>query len=73
MKRFEGKKVVITGAASGVGLATAERIAEEGGTLALMDINADGVKKAADDVTKRFGVKALAYGLDVTRDRKSVV
>jgi NAD(P)-dependent dehydrogenase (short-subunit alcohol dehydrogenase family) len=66
MKRFEGKKVVITGAASGVGQATAERIAEEGGTIALMDINADGVKKVADALASKFGVKTLSYGLDVS-------
>src|SRR5690606_11568371 len=64
MKRFEGRKVVITGAASGVGLATAERIAEEGGTLALMDINAEGVKKVAASLSEKFGVKTVSYGLD---------
>lgn len=66
MKRFEGKNVVITGAASGVGLATAERIAEEGGNVAVMDLNAEGVRKVADDLASRFGVKTFAYELDVS-------
>src|SRR5690606_21253769 len=55
-----------TGAASGVGLATAERIAEEGGTLALMDINEDGIKKVAQNLGEKFGVKTFAYRLDVS-------
>ena len=42
MKRFEGKNVVITGAAAGIGQATALRIAEEGGNVALIDIK-DGI------------------------------
>lgn len=66
MKRFEGKNVVITGAASGVGLATAERIAEEGGNVAVMDINAEGVQKVAESLASRFGVKTFAYELDVS-------
>jgi NAD(P)-dependent dehydrogenase (short-subunit alcohol dehydrogenase family) len=66
MKRFEGKKVVITGAASGIGRATADRIAEEGGAVALLDINAEGVEKAAKEVAEKFGVKTVHYALDVT-------
>ncbi len=66
MKRFEGKKVVITGAASGIGRATADRIAEEGGTVALMDVNVEGVEQAAKEVAAKFGVTAHHYGMDVT-------
>jgi NAD(P)-dependent dehydrogenase (short-subunit alcohol dehydrogenase family) len=66
MKRFEGKKVVITGAASGIGRATADRIAEEGGNVALIDINAEGVEKAAKEVAEKFGVKTHHYALDIT-------
>ena len=38
-KRFAGKVVVITGAASGIGAATAHRFAEEGASLVLADLN----------------------------------
>lgn len=39
MKRLEGKVVYITGAASGIGLATAQRFAEEGATVVGADLN----------------------------------
>jgi NAD(P)-dependent dehydrogenase (short-subunit alcohol dehydrogenase family) len=39
--RFDGKTVVVTGAASGIGRATASRIAHEGGRVVAVDISAD--------------------------------
>lgn len=45
--RFAGRRFYVTGAASGIGLATARRLAEGGAKLALIDVNADGLKAAA--------------------------
>ena len=39
MKRFEGKVVIVTGAASGIGEATARRFSSEGACVALVDLN----------------------------------
>jgi len=42
--RLEGKAGIVTGAASGLGRATAERLAAEGAQLVLMDMNAEGLE-----------------------------
>lgn len=65
MKRFEEKNVVITGAAAGIGQATAQRIAEEGGTCALIDLNAEGLT-ATKALVDAEGVKSWTYECNVT-------
>ncbi|TCN38287.1 meso-butanediol dehydrogenase/(S,S)-butanediol dehydrogenase/diacetyl reductase [Kribbella orskensis] len=59
-QRFKGKVALITGAASGIGAATARRIAAEGGTVVAAD--RDGV--AAEVLGKELGGRG--YRLDVT-------
>jgi meso-butanediol dehydrogenase/(S,S)-butanediol dehydrogenase/diacetyl reductase len=60
MNRFEDKVVIITGAASGIGRASAHIIAAEGGTIACVDINAAGLEKTVSDITAAGG-EAAAY------------
>jgi NAD(P)-dependent dehydrogenase (short-subunit alcohol dehydrogenase family) len=57
--RFSDKVVLITGAASGIGRATAERLASEGASLALSDVNADGLEETAT-ACRSEGVDVLA-------------
>jgi 2,3-dihydroxy-2,3-dihydro-p-cumate dehydrogenase len=45
--RFADRVALVTGAAQGIGLATARRLSEEGVRLALADIDADGLARAA--------------------------
>jgi NAD(P)-dependent dehydrogenase (short-subunit alcohol dehydrogenase family) len=54
MDRLEGRVAVITGAGSGIGLATARRFAAEGATVVAVDLNADAGKAAADEVGGDF-------------------
>jgi NAD(P)-dependent dehydrogenase (short-subunit alcohol dehydrogenase family) len=49
-QRLAGRVAVVTGAASGIGLATARRFAAEGAVVVCVDLDADGAAKAADDV-----------------------
>lgn len=50
MKRFEGKSVIITGAASGIGAATARRFAQEGAKLVLGDQDGDKLAAVAKEL-----------------------
>ncbi|MFI4965862.1 MAG: SDR family NAD(P)-dependent oxidoreductase [Caulobacterales bacterium] len=59
-----GSTVLITGAASGMGRATAEVFAAEGAHVALSDIAAESVREVADDLVHR-GFSAEAWTLDV--------
>jgi 3-oxoacyl-[acyl-carrier protein] reductase len=48
--RFAGRTAVITGGASGLGFETAKRIVAEGGKVALWDISAENLDKAAKEI-----------------------
>lgn len=48
MKRFTDKVVIVTGGGSGLGLAAAQRLADEGATLVLVDLRQDWLEAARD-------------------------
>lgn len=52
--RLDGRVAIVTGGASGIGLATAQRFAEEGAEVVVCDINTASGEKAAADVGGRF-------------------
>jgi 3-oxoacyl-[acyl-carrier protein] reductase len=56
-----GKRVLVTGAASGMGRATAELFADEGAHVAVVDVSADGVDAVVGRLTDAHGEDA-AYG-----------
>jgi meso-butanediol dehydrogenase / (S,S)-butanediol dehydrogenase / diacetyl reductase len=64
MQRFADKVVLVTGAASGIGRATVERLADEGATLACLDVQADAVEEVAE-LARKAGVEARAVVCDV--------
>jgi NADP-dependent 3-hydroxy acid dehydrogenase YdfG len=64
-KNIEGKVVVITGASSGLGEATARLLAKEGASVVLGARRADRLQSLADELTAG-GAKALALTTDVT-------
>jgi NAD(P)-dependent dehydrogenase (short-subunit alcohol dehydrogenase family) len=67
MRRLEGKVAVITGAASGMGRATAVRFAGEGANIVIADLNADGGQAAVREC-KENGGNAVFQMTDVTSD-----
>lgn len=50
MPRFSGKTVIVTGAASGIGAATARRFADEGANVVLNDLRADALQASVADL-----------------------
>ena len=61
MKDFNGKVVVITGAASGIGRAVARAFCEQGARLHLVDIDPEGVESLANELN------ATAYAVDCSK------
>ena len=60
MQRFEGKRIIVTGAGSGFGEATARRFAAEGGRVMLSDVNAEGLARVTDALATEFGPDSVA-------------
>jgi len=59
--RLDGIRVLITGAASGIGAACARRMARDGARLLLADLNGEGAKTLADELGQ------ASVQVDVTR------
>ena len=64
MNRFEGRTAIVTGAASGIGLATARRLADEGARVIIADLHAEAAIAAA----KALPDGAIGLGCDVSDD-----
>ena len=63
-KRFEGRSAIVTGAASGMGLLTSQKLAEEGAVVYMVDINAERLEEETAKITERGG-KAAACRADL--------
>lgn len=69
MLRFHGKVAVVTGAGSGIGAATALRLAAEGAAVVVSDINMASATQVAAEI-QRAGGRATAVRTDVSLERE---
>jgi rhamnulose-1-phosphate aldolase/alcohol dehydrogenase len=68
-RELAGKVVVVTGGASGIGRATARRLAEDGAHVVIFDINLEGAQKVAEELTAKHGHRrGMAVRCDVTSE-----
>ena len=64
MRGLKGKVVAVTGGASGIGRAIAERLGGEGAIVGILDLNGQGAQAAASAITGSGG-RAFGYGVDI--------
>lgn len=63
MAEFTGQVAIVTGAASGLGLAISKKLIQQGANVALLDIN----QKALTEAFNTYGENAAIYVVDITR------
>jgi NAD(P)-dependent dehydrogenase (short-subunit alcohol dehydrogenase family) len=66
LKGLEGKATIVTGGASGIGLATAERLVAEGARVALLDIDGEAAERAAAEL----GGESIGLRADVSSEEE---
>lgn len=68
---FDGKSVLVTGAASGIGAAAAQRFAAEGAAVCVADSNAGGIERVRS-LIERAGGRAIAAAVDIGRSEDNL-
>jgi len=70
-RRFEGKVVMVSGAATGLGYAAALRLAQEGAHLSLLDVDADGIDRAREQIVAAVpSAEIFAIVADVAQEQE---
>ncbi len=67
-QRLAGRVCLITGAGQGLGRVFAWRLAAEGATVALADLNAGAAERVAKEIEKRFGTDTISLAVDVSAE-----
>jgi NAD(P)-dependent dehydrogenase (short-subunit alcohol dehydrogenase family) len=66
MRRFEGKRVIVTGGANGIGKATVARLASEGATIVLTDIDRTAAEATVRQIAHETGATIYPFVADVS-------
>jgi 3-oxoacyl-[acyl-carrier protein] reductase len=66
MRRFDGKRVIITGGANGIGKATVARFAAEGASIVITDIDRAAVEATARQIAHETGAAIYPFVADVS-------
>jgi meso-butanediol dehydrogenase/(S,S)-butanediol dehydrogenase/diacetyl reductase len=66
-RRFDDKAALVTGAASGIGRASAHRLGSEGAALVVADIDIDGAEQVAQAIRSAHGVPVTAIRFDAAQ------
>ena len=66
--KLTNKIAIITGAASGIGKAIAERFVTEGANIAIADLNPDAANATAQELSAKGPGKAMGVKMDVTNE-----
>ncbi|WP_051935677.1 bifunctional rhamnulose-1-phosphate aldolase/short-chain dehydrogenase [Deinococcus sp. YIM 77859] len=70
-KVLEGHVALVTGAASGIGRAIARRLAADGAHVVIADLNAEGGRQVAGEITQERGYRrATSVGMNVTSEEQ---
>lgn len=69
--KFTAKRALITGAAQGIGLSVARKLAAEGVETVLADLNFEKAVDEADAIRKEYGLSSYAMRLDVSDDEST--
>ena len=68
-RELTGRIALVTGGASGIGRATARRLADLGAHVVVADLNGDGAREVADEICAAEGEgRAVSVGVDVTSE-----
>ena len=68
MSRVEGKVAIVTGAASGLGLASSKKLIQEGARVVLTDINQQGLETIKEHLSEFSETQYSTEYLDVTSE-----